>query len=287
MNVTARLRQHLKSNPELAKLLMPGTKNEVLLDLNGDGKVDFAFIDQTGDGMPETLAIDRTGNGELNLYFYDADGNGLADTVLSYRDGEDIPSYTKISKDNEMKLEEILGRLRGSMKTNDPEDIRRALYGVVDILNERAKVFGKEGNLARMRARMKEDPEMAKLLLPSPKNELFIDLNDDGVADLCLIDTNHSGNIDTMGIDLSGDGEFDLYLTDTDDNGVSDHVTYFKPGEEEPTVECTGSELEEALRAAAMKVIISNRSNFDAKTMVKAFKTFRKEAVAALKTVIK
>ena len=67
MNVTARLRQHLKSNPELAKLLMPGTKNEVLLDLNGDGKVDFAFIDQTGDGMPETLAIDRTGNGELNL----------------------------------------------------------------------------------------------------------------------------------------------------------------------------------------------------------------------------
>ena len=45
--------------------------------------------------------------------------------------------------------------------------------------------------------------------------------------------------------------------------------------------------MEEALRAAAMKVIISNRSNFDAKTMVKAFKTFRKEAVAALKTVIK
>ena len=287
MNVTARLRQHLKSNPELAKLLMPGTKNEVLLDLNGDGKVDFAFIDQTGDGMPETFAIDRTGNGELNLYFYDADGNGYADTVLSYRDGEDIPSYTKISKASEMKLEEILGGLRGAMKTNDPEDIRRALYGVVDTLNEQAKVFGKEGNLARMRARMKEDPDMAKLLLPSPKNELFIDLNDDGVADLCLIDTNHSGNIDTMGLDLSGDGEFDLYLTDTDDNGVSDHVTYFKPGEEEPTVERTGSELEEALRAAAMKVIISNRSNFDAKTMVKAFKTFRKEALAALKTVIK
>ena len=56
MNVTARLRQHLKSNPELAKLLMPGTKNEVLLDLNGDGKVDFAFIDQTGDGNHHSVS---------------------------------------------------------------------------------------------------------------------------------------------------------------------------------------------------------------------------------------
>ena len=35
MSVTSNLRKYLKSNPEIAKFLMPGTKNEILLDLNG------------------------------------------------------------------------------------------------------------------------------------------------------------------------------------------------------------------------------------------------------------
>ena len=285
MSVISNLRKKLKSNPEIAKFVMPSTKNEVLLDLNEDGKVDFAFIDQSGDGLPETFALDWTGNGELNLYYYDADGNGKADTLLFYPDGEDIPVFTRISKASEERIEGVLGSLRGTLASDDPQRIKDTLYSVLNQLREGGKTYGKEGNLARMRARMQEDPEMAKLLRPSPKNELFLDLNDDGIADFCLIDTNHSGNIDTMGIDLSGDGEFDLYLTDTDDNGVSDRVTYFKPGEDEPCVEIAGSKLEEAIRPAAMKIIIANRSHFDAKTMAKAFKTFKKEAAAALKNL--
>ena len=39
MSVVSEFRKHLKSNPEGAKFLMPGTKNEVLLDLDGDGKI--------------------------------------------------------------------------------------------------------------------------------------------------------------------------------------------------------------------------------------------------------
>ena len=98
MSVTSNFRKHLKAIPEIAKFVMPSTKYEVLLDLNGDGKCDFAFIDTTGDGFPDSFALDRTGSGELNLYYVDTDGNGLADTTLYYPDGQDTPSYTKSAR---------------------------------------------------------------------------------------------------------------------------------------------------------------------------------------------
>ena len=50
MSKISDFRKKLKSNPETAKLLMPGTKYEALLDLDGDGKMDFALMDTTGDG---------------------------------------------------------------------------------------------------------------------------------------------------------------------------------------------------------------------------------------------
>ena len=52
MSKISDFRKKLKSNPETAKLLMPGTKYEALLDLDGDGKMDFALMDTTGDGNP-------------------------------------------------------------------------------------------------------------------------------------------------------------------------------------------------------------------------------------------
>ena len=110
MSITSDFRKHLKAFPEIAKFVMPSTKYEVLLDLNGDGKCDFAFIDTTGDGTPDSFAMDRTGSGELNLYFCDTDGNGLADTVFYYPDGQDTPSYTKISKESEARIHELIGQ---------------------------------------------------------------------------------------------------------------------------------------------------------------------------------
>ena len=49
MSKISDFRKKLKSNPETAKLLMPGTKYEALLDLDGDGKMDFALMDTTGE----------------------------------------------------------------------------------------------------------------------------------------------------------------------------------------------------------------------------------------------
>jgi hypothetical protein len=290
MSVVSNFRKHLKSNPEIAKFVLPSTKNEVLLDLNGDGKVDFAFVDTTGNGYPESFALDRTGNGELNLYFIDMDGNGLAETVLHYADGADTPNYTKIAKDNEAHLHEVIGSkiregITEAMKNNDPEGIKATLYGIRDYIAERAKVYGKTGTLARMRLAMKADPEMAKLLCSSPKNELFFDLNGDGVADFALIDTNRTGDIDTLGIDLYGDGEFDLYLSDTDKNGAPDTVLYYKTGADEPTRSSNNPLLEESLAPVAKKFRDTLKAEFTAKSLIDALTAYKLEAIAELKKV--
>lgn len=117
------------------------------------------------------------------------------------------------------------------------------------------------------------------------KNELFFDLDGDGIADFALVDTNHDGEIDTMGMDLSGDGEFDLYLSDKDGNGITDNVTYYRPGEEEPALGTANTRLEDALRPATMKLLVSLRSEFSAGNLIDTLKGFRKEALAALKTI--
>lgn len=287
MGITSKFRKHLKACPEIAGLVMPSTKYEVLLDLNGDGKIDFAFVDTTGDGTPDSFALDRTGSGELNLYFIDADGNGLAETVLHYADGSDVPNYTKISKDNEAHIHEVIGSkiregITEAMANNDPQRIKDALYGIRDYLAEKAKVFGKVGTLAGMRAKMKADPEMAKMLCPSPKNELFFDLNGDGVADFALIDTNHSGNLDTIAMDLSGSGEFNLYLSDLDGTGAPEKVEYYLDSDDEPTGAGSGAGYEDALRPAAMKFMITLRSAFTAKSLAAALRAYRDEVFAAL-----
>ena len=290
MSVTSNFRKHLKAIPEIAKFVMPSTKYEVLLDLNGDGKCDFAFIDTTGDGFPDSFALDRTGSGELNLYYVDTDGNGLADTTLYYPDGQDTPSYTKIGKENEARIHEFVGQIiregiTAALKESDPQRIKDTLYGIKNDIDEKAKDYGKTGTLARTRAAMRADAEMAKLLCPSPKNELFFDLNDDGITDFALIDSNRTGDFDTFAMDLYGDGEFDMYLTDMDANGIPDRVLYYKTGDDEPTMFAAGSGLEKARRPATEKFLKTLREEFTAKNLVKALQTYKLESIAVLKAV--
>ena len=290
MSSISNFRKHLKAVPEIAKLVMPSTKYEVLLDLNGDGKCDFAFIDTTGDGFPDCFAMDRTGSGELNLYFFDTDGNGVAETVLYYPDGQDTPSYTKIGRENEAKTHERVGHkirdgMMAAMKENDPQRLKDTLYGFKKEIDEKAEAYGKTGTHAAMRAIMKADPEMAKMLCPSPKNELFFDLNGDGVADFALIDSNHTGSHDTIAMDLTGTGEFNLYLSDLDNTGIPEKVEYYRDEDNEPMAAGAGNRLEDVLRPAAMKFIVTLRSEFTAKSLTAALCAYRDEAIAALKAL--
>ena len=110
------LRKLIRNDPATSKLLMPCTKAEIFLDLNADGKADFAFIDSEGTGNYDTFAIDMTGNGEFNLYFKDTDFNGIGDDIRYYNDGEDEPIYVNTDKkveveinDQAVKLIKVLG----------------------------------------------------------------------------------------------------------------------------------------------------------------------------------
>ena len=283
MNVISDFRKRLRSNPETAKLLMPGTKNEVLFDLDGDGKMDFALMDTTGDGNPDTFAADMTGNGSLNIYFYDADGDSVADTVQYYRDGTDKPSYIKLARDDDEKLVALGRSLQEGMTKADAGDLIARFNRIKAVIGKGVEEYRKAGTLARMRAAMKADPEMAELLCDSPINELFFDLNGDGIADFALIDTDRTGDIDTFAMDFQGDGEFDLYLTDTDNTGIPDKVNYYLADGDEPVKGgAAGPRLEELLRPAAMKFIVTLRSEFTAKSLVEALKTYKDDAVAAM-----
>ena len=63
------------------KTLVRSTKDEILIDVDGDGMPDVALLDVSGDGDVDTLAVDLNGNGEFDLFFHDSDANGVPDMV--------------------------------------------------------------------------------------------------------------------------------------------------------------------------------------------------------------
>ena len=93
--------------------------------------------------------------------------------------------------------------------------------------------------------RIKNDPELSKMLVKSGWNEISLDLDGDGIADICFASTKLGRKIDTIAIDLSGNGEFNLYIHDEDGNGIPDTVVWAgDDGSEEGTVVAFGGEVE-------------------------------------------
>ena len=88
-------RKKFLTNPEAASMLCPSAKNEIYMDLNGDGKADFAMIDSKGDftgkGAIDTFAVDLGSDGDFDLYMRDTDGNLVGDEIVYFKDGEDEP----------------------------------------------------------------------------------------------------------------------------------------------------------------------------------------------------
>ena len=86
------LKNMLCKNAEIAPLIVPSARFEIFIDLNGDGKADFAFIDSscdlTGKGKVDTFAIDLGKDGEFDLYLRDSDGNWLVDEIYYFEDGK-------------------------------------------------------------------------------------------------------------------------------------------------------------------------------------------------------
>lgn len=89
----AKFRSLLMAKPETAAAIVPSARFEICMDLNGDGKADFAFIDShcdfTGNGTLDTFALDIGNDGEFDLYLKDSDGNFVPDEVYYVEDGKE------------------------------------------------------------------------------------------------------------------------------------------------------------------------------------------------------
>lgn len=76
-----KIKRKMRLDRDLRKTLVRSTKDEILIDVDGDGLPDVALLDVAGDGDVDTLAVDLNGNGDFDLFFHDSDANGIPDMV--------------------------------------------------------------------------------------------------------------------------------------------------------------------------------------------------------------
>ena len=82
----------------------------------------------------------------------------------------------------------------------------------------------KRVSIRQAKKRIKNDPELSKMLVRSGWREIALDLDGDGMADVMFASDSVGRKIDTMAVDLDGSGEFNLYLHDYDGNGIPDTI---------------------------------------------------------------
>ena len=102
----------------------------------------------------------------------------------------------------------------------------------------------KKISIREAKKRIKNDPELSKMLVRSGWKEIALDLDGDGVADVAFSCEKLGRKIDTMAVDLSGSGEFDLYIHDMDGNGIPDTVLMVQEGSDERAIVAFGGEVE-------------------------------------------
>ena len=88
-----KIKRKMKLDKDLRKTLVRSAKDEILIDVDGDGLPDVGLLDSTGDGNIDTITVDLTGDGEFDLYFHDSDGNGIPDMILLDEDGDGMVDF--------------------------------------------------------------------------------------------------------------------------------------------------------------------------------------------------
>ena len=84
-----KLRLAMKTDRDLRKMLVRGSHNEILLDLDGDKQADIAIQDINSDGNIDRIALDVTGDGWFDLFIDDTDRNGVPDRIFVVKYGND------------------------------------------------------------------------------------------------------------------------------------------------------------------------------------------------------
>ncbi len=103
------------------------------------------------------------------------------------------------------------------------------------------------GTLFKLKAFMKLNPDLKKLLVRGGIHEILLDCDGDKEADIAIIDADSDGDVDTIAIDITGDGEFNVYIKDTDGNSIPDTVLFVEEGAETSKVISGSKEETEAM----------------------------------------
>ena len=109
MGTLMKMRMAMKTDRDLRKLMVRGSHNEILVDLDGDKQADVALQDINSDGNIDRIAFDATGDGWFNLFIDDEDRNGIPDRifVVKYGNEEEPDKVEELAAGPEVEQELI------------------------------------------------------------------------------------------------------------------------------------------------------------------------------------
>ena len=113
------VKKKMMQDTEWKQTLLRSAKDEILIDVDGDGMADVAMMDSTGDGNIDTLAVDLTGDGEFNLYFHDSDANNIPDMVLLDSDGDGVLDLVEMGPGVEDRMIAAAAEILAMMEAGD------------------------------------------------------------------------------------------------------------------------------------------------------------------------
>ena len=129
MKTLRKVKLTMKLDKDLRHTLLKGTKNEILIDLDGDKQADLALMDTTNDG-------------EFNLYLVDSDHNNIPDTILYDENGDGNMQVLAVGKDVEDAMLSAAALVVKALEFGDY--VASQLDSALDELEKEVKVLRKK-----------------------------------------------------------------------------------------------------------------------------------------------
>ena len=133
------LKERLEEAASLKKIgVCGGEKNQVLIDLNGDGQPEAALIDTTDSGSADLLALDLTGDHKFNLYLDDTDDNAFPDVAYIDKKGDGNLQLLHIGESVRDNLHGKLVKIYATLTDPSTEavELHDALYDLGHVIDD-------------------------------------------------------------------------------------------------------------------------------------------------------
>ena len=145
MGTLRKVKNKMKRDKDLRRTLIRSAKDEILIDVDGDGMPDIALMDSTGDGNIDTLAVNLTDDDEFNLYFHDSDGNNLPDMILLDSEGDGNVEVLAVGPEVEARMIMAAHAIFAMMDLGDyiAEKLDQSFDELQDSLEDARKILKK------------------------------------------------------------------------------------------------------------------------------------------------